>query len=158
MPQVKCKVCGKEFYAKPSHLKLGWGKYCSQGCHHKGLLRGKFVKCDVCGKEIWKRPRALKHSKSGKFFCSKSCQTLWRNKYYSGERHPNWQGGDNIAYKNLLIKSGVAQICKICGNKDRRILIVHHKDKNHRNHKIKNLVWLCFNCHYLVHKYKEKIK
>jgi len=158
MPQVKCKVCGKEFYAKPSHLRVGWGKYCSQECHHKGLLKGKFVKCDICGKETWKRPKALKHSKSGKFFCSKSCQTLWRNKFFSGPRHPNWKNGENVAYRNILIDSKIKPICNICGIKDKRILIAHHIDKNHRNNKVDNLVWLCLNCHYLVHKHKEKIK
>ena len=91
MPQVKCKICNKEFYAKPNWLKRGHGIYCSRECHHKGMRKGKFVKCDICENETWKRPRALKHSKSGKFFCSKSCQTLWRNQYYSGPKHPNWK-------------------------------------------------------------------
>ncbi len=158
MPQVKCKICCKEFYAKPSHLKRGYGVYCSRECHHKGLRKGKFVECDTCGKEAWKRPKALKHSKSGKFFCSKSCQTLWRNSYYSGPKHPNWKGGDNIGYKKLLVKSGIKSICKICRLKDQRILIVHHKDKNNKNHKVDNLIWLCLNCHHLVHRYDESIK
>lgn len=158
MPQVKCKICNKEFYVKPSHLKRGHGVYCSRKCQYKGMRKGKFVKCDTCGKEIWKRPKALRHSKSGKFFCSKSCQTLWRNKYFSGPKHPNWKGGDNIEYKKILIRSKVPQTCRICGIKDKRVLVVHHKDKNPRNHTLRNLIWLCLNCHYLVHKHNEKFK
>lgn len=158
MPQVKCKICGKEFYAKPSHLKRGWGKYCSQKCQYKGLLRGKFVNCAVCDKKTWKAPRALKNSKSGKFFCSKSCQTIWRNKYFSGEKHSNWKGGDNIEYRKLLIESNIKSICKVCGTKDKRVLIAHHRDKNHKNNKVENLIWLCLNCHHLVHNYNKSIK
>jgi len=158
MPQVKCKICGKEFHAKPSHAKRGWGKYCSRECQHKGLLKGRFVSCAVCGEEIWRMPRALKHSRSKKFFCSKSCQAVWRNRYYSGSKHSNWKGGNYIEYRKLLIQSGITPICKICGSKDKRVLIVHHKDKNHKNHNIKNLAWLCLNCHHLVHRYKESIE
>jgi hypothetical protein len=157
MPDVKCKICKKKFYAKPSHLKRGWGKYCSAECQYKGMLKGKFVKCFVCGKEIWRTPKNFKNSKSDKFFCNKSCQTTWRNQYYSGPKHPNWQGGEHIEYRNLLLKSSVSRVCKICGTRDKRVLIVHHKDKKHRNHNVKNLVWLCLNCHFLVHKYNIAI-
>jgi len=158
MPQVRCKICNKEFYIKPNHLKRGWGKYCSRECQHEGARRGKFVRCAVCGKQTWKAPRALKHSKSGNFFCSKSCQTVWRNQYFSGRRHPNWRGGEYVRCKDILIQSGVNPVCKVCGTKDERVLIVHHKDRNHKNHSIKNLVWLCLNCHHLVHHYNRCVR
>ncbi len=157
MPQVRCKICDKEFYAKPSHLKRGWGLYCSRECQHKSLLKGKFVSCVICKKKTWRIPRDLRKSRSKKFFCSKSCQTIWRNRYYSGPKHPNWKGGDHVEYRKLLAQNGITPACKICGQKDKRVLIVHHKDKNHRNHKIDNLVWLCLNCHHLVHNYNESI-
>jgi predicted HNH restriction endonuclease len=46
-------------------------------------------------------------------------------------------------------------VCKKCGNKDARVLEVHHLDKNRKNSNIENLIWLCANCHTLVHRYNE---
>ena len=112
--------------------------------------------CEICKKEVWKAPKALKNSKSGKFFCGKSCQTKWRNEFFSGEKHYFWKGGEFI-YRNNLIKTGIEQVCKRCGNSDRRVLDAHHLDKNRRNNKIENLIWLCKNCHYLVHNQNENI-
>jgi predicted HNH restriction endonuclease len=43
----------------------------------------------------------------------------------------------------------------LCGKDDKRIIAVHHIDKNRSNNKLKNLAWLCYNCHFLVHHYSE---
>jgi hypothetical protein len=157
MPLIRCKICGKEFYAKPSWLKRGWGKYCSSKCQYKAQLKGKFVYCDICGKKIWRKPLQLKRSKSRKFFCSKSCQTLWRNREFKGPRHGNWKGGENIDHKKFLIQNGIKPICKLCGCKDERVLAVHHLDRDKKHNNIKNLAWLCHNCHHLVHCYNTKV-
>ncbi len=113
---------------------------------------------DICGKKIWRPPKQLARSKSGKFFCSKSHQTLWRNRVYSGPNHPLWKDGRNQEYRSFLLQSDAIQKCKMCGNKDKRLLVVHHKDEKRNNNKVKNLIWLCLNCHHLVHYYKEKLK
>lgn len=157
MPYNKCKICSQEFYIKPSHLKLGYGKYCSIKCRGESQKKGKYVNCDICGEKVWKMPKDLKSSKSGKFFCSKSCQTKWRNKYYSGDKHRLWQGGVYV-YRDVMIKSNIDQICKKCGIDDLRVLVVHHKDRNRKNNHLNNLVWLCRNCHSLIHNHDEKIK
>lgn len=149
-------MCGKEFYVKPSHQLLGYGKFCSLKCLHESSKTGKLVKCHICGKETWKTPKAFLKSKSNKFFCGKSCQTKWRNTEYSGENHHLWKGG-NSTYREILIKSGIEPKCKICGNKDKRVLAVHHLDKDRKNNKVINLVWLCLNCHHLVHRHEVKI-
>lgn len=158
MPQVQCKICKKEFYAKPSSLKKGWGQFCSSKCQYAFRRKGEIVRCEVCGKEIWRKPRSLRLSKSGKYFCSKSHQTLWRNQIFSGSHHWNWKGGEEIEHKSFLIKNGIRPVCKLCGCDDTRILAVHHKDRNHRNNILSNLVFLCHNCHHLVHCYKVEIK
>lgn len=150
MPQVACRVCLKKFYTKPSHQKLGWGKYCSTFCRSRAQCKGQKVTCHVCKKEIYRSPKALKHSKSGKFFCSKSCQTLWRNDEYVGEKSSNWKNGER-AYRNILKRSGRRQVCALCENSDMRVLTAHHKDHQRYNNVLENLVWLCLNCHYLVH-------
>jgi len=150
MPQVKCKICDKEFYVKPSHQKLGYGKYCSRNCQRKGQVKGKYVLCEFCGKEIWRIPRDIKRSKSNKFFCSKSCQTKWRNKLFSGNKHANWKGGE-YTYHRIMREHNIRAICSRCGIDDKKVLVIHHKDHNRKNNNIDNLVWLCRNCHYLTH-------
>lgn len=158
MPIVECKICKREFYAKPSWIERGVGKYCSRDCQHKGAMTGKFVSCFTCGEEVYKRRKALNHSKSGKYFCGKSCQTKWRNQEFVGARHGNWKGGEHIDYREILLKKNVKPICKLCKSNDSRVLCAHHLDKNRKNHKIENLVWLCRNCHHLVHNYNTEIK
>src|SRR3989344_2415163 len=119
MTLVTCKVCGKNFYVKPNHLKIGWGKYCSIKCRSQSQFTGEKVNCFTCGKEIYRILSKLKKSKSGKYFCTKSCQTLWRNSYFTGERHANWKHGE-ASYRNLLLKSKHPRECAICKINDLR--------------------------------------
>ena len=149
MAKVICNVCNRLFYAKPSHVKLGWGKYCSINCRNISQLSGNKFNCEICKKEIYRSASKIVHSKSGKFFCSKKCQTLWRNSIYVEDRHPNWIDGISVYQK--LLKDSVVPKCLLCGLTDVRILAVHHKDHNKHNNTLTNLVWLCYNCHRLVH-------
>ncbi len=150
MPRVICKICKKDFYAKPSWLQHGWGKYCSRSCQYEGRKTGKIVNCYICKKPVYKSGKNLRGSKSKKYFCGKSCQTKWRNITYIGSKHGNWKNGD-YAYRSILDRNGVTKICKLCRKKDERVLAVHHIDHNHSNNKLNNLTWLCHNCHFLVH-------
>lgn len=150
MPYRECKSCKNEFKVKQCHIDRGGGKYCSVACRHKGQLKGKVSKCYICEKNVYKSPSKAKHSKSGYFFCSKSCQTLWRNSYFSEEKHPNWTGG-LYSYRDRLIRSNKEQICLCCGIKNPKVLSAHHIDHNRKNNKLENLVWVCQNCHYLIH-------
>ncbi|MBI4250182.1 HNH endonuclease [Candidatus Uhrbacteria bacterium] len=154
MPNVECQRCTAEFYIKPSHQRLGYGKFCTRKCADESKKSGKYVFCEICSKKTWKTPKDFKKSKSGLFFCTKSCQTKWRNAVYSGKNHPLWVDGGST-YRNVLLKSGVKQKCRICKSTDRRILIVHHIDKNRKNNRTENLAWLCHNCHFLVHHDKK---
>jgi endogenous inhibitor of DNA gyrase (YacG/DUF329 family) len=159
MPNVNCRVCGNTFYVKPYFIKIGWGKYCSSTCRVKSQFNGKEFKCDRCGKSVYRAAAQIKHSQSGKYFCSKKCQTIWRNKYFSGKKHANWLDG-NCAYRNVL-KGSLRPKCALCNTTDERVLAVHHKDHNRHNNELSNLIWLCYNCHHLCHSDKildERIK
>ena len=150
MPIIKnCKICHKEFNIKPCHEKAGYGVYCSRACHY-GDKKGNIVQCSTCGTDVYKTIGEIKRSKSKKYFCDKSCQTKWRNVFFSKEKHANWKDGSN-SYRSVMRRSGTPQICKLCGLDDSRVLAVHHIDKNRKNNKLDNLVWLCHNCHHLVH-------
>ena len=156
MPLIKkCQVCKKEFKTKPSIVARGFGKYCSPKCHKLGLRKGKEVECFLCGKLSYKSKVSLGRSKSGKFFCSKSCQTKWRNQEFVGSKHANWTGG-RYSYRSVLTRNKVPKIFFLCKTKDVRVMAVHHKDRNRKNNKVENLVWLCHNCHHLVHYYKDE--
>ena len=157
MPIGECKICSKKFYAKPYFLRLGHAKYCSKECQYQGAKTGKMVFCSICNKEVYKRGRALNNSKSGKLFCSKSCQTKWRNSFFVGPKHANWKNG-SYEYKTILRRHKIPEICGVCKTKDSRVLATHHVDKNHRNNKLENLAWLCHNCHFLVHHYDVERK
>lgn len=153
MPQVQCKNCSAEFYAKPSWLKEGNGKYCALACYKEGRRAGKEVSCDLCGKLSYKQQRDLERSKSGKFFCGKSCQTRWRNELYIGEKHKNFTTGES-SYRSVMERSHIPKACRLCKTADSRTLAVHHIDKNRKNNTLANLAWLCHNCHFLVHHYE----
>ncbi|MFH1170438.1 MAG: HNH endonuclease signature motif containing protein [Candidatus Vogelbacteria bacterium] len=150
MPITNCFRCRKLFYAKPVHIKRGFGKYCSIKCKKLSTRKRIIVLCATCGRKTEKTPSQLDHSKSGKFFCGKSCQTIWRNKEFTGPKHRLWKDGANM-HRRILINSRINQICKLCRTKDLRVLAVHHIDENHLNNALTNLVWLCHNCHYLAH-------
>ena len=154
MSTVSCGVCGVDFYTKPSHQKLGWGKYCSSKCRSKAQQNGSVVKCLICNKSVYRSLKQLKKSKSGKYFCSKSCQTKWRNGYFIGEKHPNWIDGSS-AYRRILKSYNIIPICIMCKISDERILNAHHLDHNRLNNSELNLIWLCLNCHFLVHHHKK---
>lgn len=158
MPYVDCKICGKQLYVKPYHQKKGWGKYCSQECQYAGQRTGKFVFCKQCGKIVWRMQKELLHSLSGNFFCGKSCQTIWRNKTFSGQWHASWKNGIHAYRKILARELQIPKLCEVCEIVDPRILIVHHIDKNRNNNSVDNLSWLCHNCHFLVHHHKDEMK
>ena len=158
MPIVSCNTCSKEFYVKPYWIKIGYGKYCSSKCQYEGRKSGKIVKCFTCNKEVYKTVNALRLSKSKKYFCTKSCQTKWRNTEFVGSKHANFIDGSST-YKTILNRHNIPKLCAICGIKDKRVLAVHHIDHNHKNNDLKNLSWLCHNCHFLVHHDKvESVK
>ncbi len=150
MPHKSCKFCKNSFYARPTHLKKGWGKYCSAKCHYKDSRKGENLACKICEKPIYRNQQQLSRSKSKIYFCSKSCQTRWRNIQYVGIKHLNWKNGQTM-YRKILLEANFSQTCMLCKEEDKRILAVHHADENHANYKIENLAWLCHNCHHLVH-------
>jgi len=155
MPIVKCKLCFKKFYGKPYFLKIGQAKYCSSVCQYKARKKGKNISCYICGKKTYKQLKQISKSKSGKFFCSKSCQAVWRNQEFVGDKHRNWKNGLS-AYRSILSRNKIKKLCFLCKTKDVRVLAVHHIDKNRKNNQLSNLAWLCHNCHFLVHHHKTE--
>ena len=154
MPIVKCKKCARSFYTKPNWLKKGNGKYCSIKCRGEAARKGRIEKCFVCSKGVYKSLKDIKKSKSKKYFCSRVCSLQWHNSQQVGDKHGNWKNGSH-SYRNILSRIAPQAICLLCKKKDKRILTVHHIDRNRLNNMAQNLAWLCYNCHFLVHHYSE---
>lgn len=147
-----CLICKKKFYARPAHLKIGQGKYCSYKCANIGKSTGSFFNCFTCGKRFYRSLSASK-SKHGNLFCSKNCSASWSNTLRTGENHPNWLDGKGSYRIRAIKKYGL-----FCRNKEncplknitnlpRFMYEVDHKDGDKRNNKIENLQVLCIWCH-----------
>ena len=84
---VKCRVCGKEFYIRPYFSREGWGKYCSKKCKDESQKTGQYVICAYCGEKVYRTLADLRReSKTKTYFCNKSCQCAWKNKRRKGKR------------------------------------------------------------------------
>ena len=153
----KCLICKKSFYTKPSWVKNGGGKYCSLICKYKDSKKGKDIPCFICGKVVYHPKGRIEKSKSKKYFCSKSCQTTWRNTEYIGVKHANFKDGRST-YRDVLTRNKISTVCLLCKNKDKRVLAGHHLNKDRNDNRVENLVWLCHNCHHLVHHYGGEAK
>jgi hypothetical protein len=149
-----CKRCSKEFSTKPSQRKLGRGIYCSRKCTEMSRRTGKDVLCRWCRKNFYAPGKQLQRSKSKHYFCSRDCYLGYKAVHLVREGHPMWKTGEN-AYL-LLMRRERPQICARCDLRAPRLLVVHHIDENRKNNVLSNLVWLCRNCHFLVHKYGEQ--
>ena len=108
------------------------------------------LRCATCDKMVIKSPTALKRSKTGNVYCSRSCSNTKNNSLFkSGENHPNYTTGSS-SYRNRKLKESEGH-CERCGFSILCVLEVHHKDGNRRNNDIENLELLCRNCHGIEH-------
>lgn len=71
---VPCEVCGKEFAPRPTALKNGAGRFCSQKCAHESTKKRIKTICPTCGKEF-EAIECRVNVGAGKY-CSKKCQSF----------------------------------------------------------------------------------
>jgi len=153
MPTLTCPICSKDFYRKPSHVKAVENSYCSQECSAKAQRNGKIVECHECGEKIYRAQQYL--DKYDRFFCSQECASQWRSEEFRGKSHGNWKHG-KFAYKNILAEKSDSAECVLCEEGNEYVLVAHHIDEDRSNNDSENLVWLCRNCHHLVHNYQQE--
>lgn len=154
MANISCDLCSKKFLRKSSQIKRSKNCFCSTECQYKARKKGRYVGCSICKKRVYKQQKDLLKSQSKKYFCSRTCSNKWHGLEFVGEKHHNWIDG-RFAYKNILLKTRIKAECFLCGNKNAQVLVAHHIDQNRKNNSQKNLIWLCRNCHHLVHKYSD---
>lgn len=90
MPIIKCLICGQEKYFKPSRIKMGYGKYCSNHCRNKARVGIKLSK--ITRGKMSKSKTGEKHPMYDKKHKPESIQKMKLSHY----KHPatNWKGGE----------------------------------------------------------------
>jgi len=161
--KVICHNCGKEFL-KASRLitrteARGQNHHCSKKCSQKNQVSKIEVKCAYCNESVFRTPSQLTKSKSGLYFCNKTCKTsaqqVFGNTKTISEILPAHYGAGTSNYRQLALREH-GEVCNRCGyNKLTACLQVHHKDHDHANNDIDNLEVLCANCHTEEHYNKE---
>ena len=142
-PNVKCGVCAKPIYRRPTEIKRG-RVFCGKECY--GIANRKETPCAVCGTPILARMNAKT--------CSRRCANIHR----AGIRYKIGRPKDKVKDQRSLKLRLFAlrgEKCEMCGYNKKEILNVHHKDKNRNHNELSNLELLCPNCHAEKH-YLEK--
>lgn len=67
------------------------------------------------------------------------------------DKNPQWKGGVSEDYYRRIRREIKPDICELCGKSDGQIN-THHKDGNHYNNGLNNLIVLCNKCHANLHK------
>jgi hypothetical protein len=174
--ETTCEICGATFAYYPSEKE---GLYCSEcvvdepwrdppelkGSENPRWKGGTVeLSCVVCGETISRHPWNVTGSVS---VCSDACRGEWLSEEFSGEGHPNWNGGETGPYgkgwhgvrRRALERDG--HECAVCGKSKSEIgrnPDVHHivpvrafdESKKHEiedAHTLENVVSLCIACH-----------
>ena len=144
----KCETCKEEFYVTPSHIRTHKNngtniRFCSKKCYAIGAtgtgnpFYGKTHKEDAIRK-------MMRHKN--------------RQTFKSGKNNPNfirfgaeygYRGSHRLWWRKYLIET--VKKCEHCGNTDKRVLVIHHKDRNKKHNERDNLFLLCHNCHAIIH-------
>ena len=144
-----CLVCNKEFKTKPSYIKKGQGKFCSQKCFgidHSKHISGKNHPMFGIHRFGEKSPFFGKHHSED----FKKKMSIERK----GKNNPNWKG-NNVQYTALhdWIRDNkhriiICEKCKIHPSLD--LANINHLYR--RN--IYEYIWLCRSCH-MKYDYKK---
>jgi len=83
--KIKCTFCDKEFSRSLGRVneakKFSWNQYCSRKCQNKAQVKKIEIKCanPSCSNKVFRLPSQLIKSKSGRIFCSLSCNASFNN-------------------------------------------------------------------------------
>jgi len=167
--EYTCKECNSAFKNYESRDTGGKHQFCSRKCKDKNQENGEYKNCSWCGEDTWKSQsmfREMGDYSIDNHFCNKSCEQSWKQKHWTGENHPSWNGGSpshrganwrEMRRKALKRDEYSCQVCDCSREKHYEKygfdLDVHHKipakefvqveDANY----LINLVTTCRSCH-----------
>lgn len=151
-----CEECGVEFEAAPSAKR----KFCSKQCLiDNGYREFSCLECGDVRLEI--KSKELK-------FCSNKCQ----GRFYSGDKHPMWDGGKTSEHEKIRKSKEYSDwrttvferdnyTCQVCGVRGGRLHADHIKpfaEYPELRLELKNGRTLCRSCHRKTPTYGRKKK
>lgn len=134
-----CQTCRQKFYVYPCRIKKGMVKFCGMKCYRKDGDFNPF--------------HGKKHSVNS---IQKMVTNPNRVRFGLGKQNPNhmrygeYFSGSSLHWWQRNLKRTIGK-CEKCGFSDKRILHVHHINKNRKENIRDNLILLCPNCHALIH-------
>lgn len=129
-------------YQEPIPKKSSYGTIYLQKIYND-ITEYWFIRNETVNSIIWYAPpKPKKQIIKKKKVKAKIQQT--KSKWYK----------DSYVYHRIFEKCyWNIKYCMKCWSTDR--LQIHHKDKNHKNNDISNLIKLCYKCHCLAHKWDK---
>jgi hypothetical protein len=144
---VTCDYCSSEFLKQKRLIKDK--NYCNRKCAGFAQSIRHDVECAHCKEKFTINNSRYNKSKSKLFFCCVEHKNIGAT--YIEEIRPEHYGTSEYNYRDVAFRE-YPKICCTCGNKNEKVLEVHHIDKDRVNNNIDNLIVLCANCHTLLHK------
>lgn len=156
----KCKHCQKEFEFKRATDKANHSRHCAHNPnreasykkvrasvhnrlnHQLGEYKKFEVVCSSCSAAFQVTEREKLHPEKDHYYCSRSCANSVGGKA-KVEKYGLTQ------YISIAMKYYKPQ-CAVCGITD--VLDVHHIDEDRGNFHPSNLIFLCPNDHYRLHR------
>lgn len=156
MTTLSCLHCGISFTRLTKEVARSGTKFCSISCSSRHRVPVKkervVVQCATCGADIKKLASRVAKSKTGLFFCDRTCA----DKGHQVETGllpmllPHYRDGGTY-YRQKALKA-LPRLCAICGWKEvPEVLTVHHIDRDRSNNDLCNLQILCPTCHEIEH-------
>ena len=148
----ECEECKTPIYRKPSHLKRYKLFFCNVVCRNvymsKAYGTSVEVVCDYCGVSKIKTESSMRHSKTGKHYCSNLC----KNRAICNNRLSDSPRKSHRCIKEFILDAA-KNACQRCGfDEDVKLLDIHHFDGNHNNNSWNNLRCICVMCHAKHHR------
>lgn len=157
--EVVCAECGKHEFVVPSRARkyLCCSKECLGKYNSKRYNTKVELECPICGKKYFvKQSHINKHKTCG----DKICSSKWRSMNTTGKNNANYktvaeklkecsvQDNDKDLHKHVVKEYFGFKSIKSLPKKYH----IHHKDGNHSNNDIHNLVLLPQEAHMLIHR------
>ena len=151
-----CKICGQDFWI-PRHI-FDETQSCSRKCRDEANRIRINVICAQCGKEFSISPSKMAKSKSGLYFCTRSCKDHAQRLGGIVAIQPSHYKDGCASYRERALRTYGAK-CRGCGYDEyEEMLDANHRDGNRKNNKIENLEVLCVWCHAWETRMVQKLK